>query len=154
MKLDAFRKIIREEMRSVIKEELSLITQIPITETKIIKKPVVDQKSIKPLFSEIVNEEVVLKQRNLFKPTGNPMLDILNETAAAGEWRTLNGGTYNSSQAVGFAGGMPGENVKVVDSVNQMLANKQPVSNINQVVIDTVPNFSGIMSKLKEIGKL
>ena len=153
MKLDAFRKIIREEVRGVIKEELSLIMSTPITETKIVKKPVVEQKVNKPSFSEIVNEEVVQQKQPTFEPTGNPMLDILNETAAAGEWRSLNGG-YNSSHAAGFAGGMPGGNVKVVESVDQMLANKQPVSDINQVVIDAVPDFSGVMGKLKESGKL
>jgi len=153
MKLDAFRKIIREEVRDVIKEELSLIMSTPITETKIVKKPVVEQKVNKPSFSEIVNEEVVQQKPPTFEPTGNPMLDILNETAAAGEWRSLNGG-YNSSHAAGFAGGMPGGNVKVVESVDQMLANKQPVSDINQVVIDAVPDFSGVMGKLKESGKI
>ena len=153
MKLDAFRKIIREEVRGVIKEELSLIMSTPITETKIVKKPVVEQKVQKPSFSEIVNEEVVQQKQPTFEPTGNPMLDILNETAAAGEWRSLNGG-YNSSHAAGFAGGMPGGNVKVVESVDQMLANKQPVSDINQVVIDAVPDFSGVMGKLKESGKI
>ena len=45
MKLEAFRKIIREEVRGVIKEELSLIMQTPITETKIVQKPVVEQKT-------------------------------------------------------------------------------------------------------------
>jgi hypothetical protein len=153
MKLDAFRKIIREEVRGVIKEELSLIMSTPVTETKVVKKPVVEQKVSKPSFSEIVNEEVVQQKQPTFEPTGNPMLDILNETAAAGEWRSLNGG-YNSSHAAGFAGGMPGGNVKVVESVDQMLANKQPVSDINQVVIDAVPDFSGVMGKLKESGKL
>jgi hypothetical protein len=126
MKLDAFRKIIREEVRGVIKEELSLIMSTPITETKIVKKPVVEQKVNKPSFSEIVNEEVVQQKQPTFEPTGNPMLDILNETAAAGEWRSLNGG-YNSSHAAGFAGGMPGGQTRVVNSVDEMLANKQPV---------------------------
>jgi len=153
MKLDAFRKIIREEVRGVIKEELSLIMSTPVTETKVVKKPVVEQKVSKPSFSEIVNEEVVQQKQPTFEPTGNPMLDILNETAAAGEWRSLNGG-YNSSHAAGFAGGMPGGNVKVVESVDQMLTNKQPVSDINQVVIDAVPDFSGVMGKLKESGKI
>jgi hypothetical protein len=153
MKLDAFRKIIREEVRGVIKEELSLIMSTPITETKIVKKPVVEQKVYKPSFSEIVNEEVVQQKQPTFEPTGNPMLDILNETAAAGEWRSLNGG-YNSSHAAGFAGGMPGGQTRVVNSVDEMLANKQPVSDINQVVIDAVPDFSGVMGKLKESGKL
>ena len=153
MKLDAFRKIIREEVRGVIKEELSLIMSTPITETKIVKKPVVEQKVNKPSFSEIVNEEVVQQKQPTFEPTGNPMLDILNETAASGEWRSLNGG-YNSSHAAGFAGGMPGGQTRVVNSVDEMLANKQPVSDINQVVIDAVPDFSGVMGKLKESGKL
>jgi hypothetical protein len=45
MKIEAFRKIIREEVRSVIKEELSLIMQTPITETQIVQKPVVEQKT-------------------------------------------------------------------------------------------------------------
>ena len=153
MKLDAFRKIIREEVRGVIKEELSLIMSTPITEIKIVKKPVVEQKVQKPSFSEIVNEEVVQQKQPTFEPTGNPMLDILNETAAAGEWRSLNGG-YNSSHAAGFAGGMPGGQTRVVNSVDEMLANKQPVSDINQVVIDAVPDFSGVMGKLKESGKL
>lgn len=153
MKLDAFRKIIREEVRGVIKEELSLIMSTPITETKIVKKPVVEQKVNKPSFSEIVNEEVVQHKQPTFEPTGNPMLDILNETAAAGEWRSLNGG-YNSSHAAGFAGGMPGGQTRVVDSVDEMLANKQPVNDINQVVIDAVPDFSGVMGKLKESGKI
>ena len=153
MKLDAFRKIIREEVRGVIKEELSLIMSTPITETKIVKKPVVEQKVNKPSFSEIVNEEVVQQKQPTFEPTGNPMLDILNETAASGEWRSLNGG-YNSSHAAGFAGGMPGGQTRVVNSVDEMLANKQPVSDINQVVIDAVPDFSGVMGKLKESGKI
>ena len=153
MKLDAFRKVIREEVRSVIKEELSLIMSTPITETKTVKKPVVEQKVNKPSFSEIVNEEVVQQKQPTFEPTGNPMLDILNETAAAGEWRSLNGG-YNSSHAAGFAGGMPGGQTRVVNSVDEMLANKQPVSDINQVVIDAVPDFSGVMGKLKESGKI
>jgi len=153
MKLDAFRKIIREEVRGVIKEELSLIMSTPITETKVVKKPVVEQKVSKPSFSEIVNEEVVQQKQPTFEPTGNPMLDILNETAAAGEWRSLNGG-YNSSHAAGFAGGMPGGQTRVVNSVDEMLANKQPVNDINQVVIDAVPDFSGVMGKLKESGKL
>ena len=154
MKLDAFRKIIREEVRGVIKEELSLIMSTPITETKIVKKPVVEQKVQKPSFSELVNEEVVQPKQPTFEPTGNPMLDILNETAAAGEWRNINGGGYTAQDAVGFAGGMPGGSAKVVESVDQMLAGKQGITDLNQVSIDAVPDFSGLMGKMKEQGKI
>jgi len=155
MKLDAFRKIIREEVRGVIKEELSLIMSTPVTETKVVKKPVVEQKVSKPSFSEIVNEEVVQQQyqQPVLESTGNPMLDMLNETAAAGEWRSINGG-YNSGHAAGFAGGMPGGNVKVVETVDQMLAGKQGATDLNSIVIDSVPDFSGVMGKLKDSGKI
>jgi len=154
MKIEAFRKIIREEVRDVIKEELSLIMSTPITETKIVKKPVVEQKVQKPSFSELVNEEVVQQKQPTFEPTGNPMLDILNETAAAGEWRNINGGGYTAQDAVGFAGGMPGGSAKVVESVDQMLAGKQGITDLNQVSIDAVPDFSGLMGKMKEQGKI
>jgi hypothetical protein len=79
---------------------------------------------------------------------------MLNETAAAGEWRNINGGGYTAQDAVGFAGGMPGGSAKVVESVDQMLAGKQGITDLNQVSIDAVPDFSGLMGKMKEQGKI
>jgi len=157
MKIEAFRTIIREEVRTVIKEELSLIMSTPITENKIVKKPVVEQKTKnKPSFSEMVNEEVVQQapqppQKPLFE-SKDPLAQILNETAAAGEWRSLGGGDFTAQNAVGFAGGMPQQETKVVESVEQMSTSK--TSDINQVSIDAVPDFSGMMDKFKDEGKL
>ena len=154
MKIEAFRKIIREEVRTVIKEELSLIMSTPITENKIVKKPVVEQKeSKKPTFSEIVNEKQQPQQpqKPLFD-SKDPLAQILNETAAQGGWRDMNGGTFNASDAVGFSGGMPQQEVQVVDSVEKM--SSQKTSDINQVSIDAVPDFSGMMDAFKEKGKL
>jgi|TARA_B100001778_G_scaffold189143_1_gene155773 hypothetical protein len=158
MKIEAFRTIIREEVRTVIKEELSLIMSTPITENKIVKKPVVEQKTNKKqTFSEIVNEEKQPQQPQ--KPTKplfdskDPLAQMLNETAASGEWRSLGGGDFTAQNAVGFAGGMPQQqSVPVVDSVEQMSTSK--TSDINQVSIDAVPDFSGMMDKFKENGKL
>jgi hypothetical protein len=157
MKIEAFRTIIREEVRTVIKEELSLIMSTPITENKIVKKPVVEQKTKKKqTFSEIVNEEKQPQQPQ--KPTKplfeskDPLAQILNETAAAGEWRSLGGGDFTAQNAVGFAGGMPQQETKVVESVEQMSTSK--TSDINQVSIDAVPDFSGMMDKFKDEGKL
>ena len=156
MKVEAFRKIIREEVRDVIKEELSLIMSTPVTETKVVQKPVVEQKiNKKPSFSEMVNEEVVQQapqppQKPLFE-SKDPLAQILNETAASGEWRSM-GGEFNAQSAVGFGAGMPQQEVKVVDSVEQM--SSQKTCDINQVSIDAVPDFSNMMSKFKEEGKL
>ncbi len=154
MKIEAFKKIIREEVRAVIKEELSLIMSTPIAETKIVKKPVVEQKTTKKqTFSEIVNEKKQPQQpqKPLFD-SKDPLAQILNETAAQGGWRDMNGGTFNASDAVGFAGGMPQQEVQVVDSVEKM--SSQKTSDINQVSIDAVPDFSGMMSAFKKEGKL
>lgn len=157
MKIEAFRTIIREEVRTVIKEELSLIMSTPITENKIVKKPVVEQKTKKKqTFSEIVNEEKQPQQPQ--KPTKplfeskDPLAQILNETAAAGEWRSLGGGDFTAQNAVGFNGGMPQQETKVVESVEQMSTSK--TSDINQVSIDAVPDFSGLMGKMKDAGKI
>jgi hypothetical protein len=146
MKLDVFRKIIRDEVRSVIKEELSLIMKAPITETKVTKKPVVQE------FKE--NKTIPTKSKPtkpLFEGVG-AIADVLNQTHAEGGWRNLNGG-MSSQDAVGFQGGMPGAPTKVVDSVDAMISN-QKTSDINQVSIDAVPDFSGLMGTLKDQGKI
>ena len=157
MKLDVFRKIIREEVRGVIKEELSLIMQTPLTETKVIQKPVVEQKIKNNSLSELIEEipqQIVEPQKPsqpLFEGVG-ALADVLNQTHTEGGWRNLNGG-MSSQDAVGFQGGMPGTPTKVVDSVDAMVAN-QKTSDINQVSIDAVPDFSGLMGKMKESGKI
>ena len=154
MKIEAFRKIIREEVRDVIKEELSLIMSTPVTETKVVQKPVVEQKTQRPSLSELTEEpQPQQPTKPLFEGVG-ALADVLNQTHAEGGWRNINGGSMTAQDAVGFAGGMPGGATKVVDSVDAMLAGKQGVTDINQVSIDAVPDFSGLMGKMKESGKL
>ena len=160
MKLEAFRKVIREEVRAVIKEELSLIMQTPITETKVVQKQVVEQKTKNNSLSELIEEkpkteipkhETTAFSKPLFEGAG-ALADVLNQTHAEGGWRNLNGG-MSSQDAIGFQGGMPGAPTKVVDSVDAMVAN-QKTSDINQVSIDAVPDFSGLMGKFKDEGKI
>ena len=168
MNLDAFRKVIREEVKKAIQEEMREVLLEAVKSASTPKsfgtagptlvQPYVETKSqIKPRFSEIIAEQQYQAPKPL-PSTGNPMLDILNETAQAGEWRTLNGGDYNASDAVSWAGGMPGmmggSNTPVVASVDEMLKSQGPVRDINDVRIDVVPDFTGLMGKLKENGKI
>ena len=158
MKIEAFRKIIREEVRDVIKEELSLIMSTPITETKVVQKPVVEQKTQKQSLSELTETVQQITPQQPQQPTqplfegAGALSDILNQTHTEGGWRNMNGG-MSSQDAVGFQGGMPGAPTKVVDSVDAMISN-QKTSDINQVSIDAVPDFSGLMGKMKESGKI
>jgi hypothetical protein len=158
MNLEALRKLIREEMRTVIREELKgilteavVIASTPETKTQAQTHPHVKTESTyKPKFSEI------LAEKKAPVSTGNPMFDLLNETANEGGWRSINGG-YNASDAVSWAGGMPGMggvNTPVVSSVDQMISQHAPAHDINDVRIDAVPDFTGLMGKLKENGKL
>jgi hypothetical protein len=158
MNLEALRKLIREEMRTVLQEELKsilteavIIASTPETKTQAQTHPHIKVESTyKPKFSEI------LAEKKAPVSTGNPMFDLLNETANEGEWRSINGG-YNAQDAVGFAGGLPGMggmNTPVVSSVDQMISKHAPVRDINDVRIDAVPDFTGLMGKLKENGKL
>ena len=159
MNLEALRKLIREEMRTVIQEELKgilteavVIASTPETKSQVqnFNPHVKTESTYKPKFSEI------LAEKKAPVSTGNPMFDLLNETANAGEWRSINGG-YNAQDAVGWAGGMPGMggiNTPVVSSVDQMISQHAPAHDINDVRIDAVPDFTGLMGKLKENGKL
>jgi hypothetical protein len=84
--------------------------------------------------------------------TNNNILnDILNETKHASEWQSL--GNMDSSMAQGFDGHMMNE-VQVVNSVDQMLANTRPAGDINAVRIDAVPDFSALMNKMKQEGQI
>lgn len=160
MKIEAFRKIIREEVRDVIKEELSLIMSTPVTETKVVQKPVVEQKTKKPSLSELTETVQQTTPQQPQKPTqplfegAGAISDILNQTHIEGGWRDMNGGTMTAQNAVGFQGGMPGAETKVVNSVDEMMASQPKTSDINQVSIDAVPDFSGLMGKMKESGKI
>jgi hypothetical protein len=161
MKLDAFRKVIREEVKKAIQEEMR---DILLEAVKAASKPeLIENQSIKP-YSKVEStykpkfSDIIAEERKPIPSTGNPMLDILNETAQAGEWRTLNGGEYNASQAVGWAGGAPGmmggSNTPVVATVDEMIKSQGPVRDINDVRIDVVPDFSKFMGALKEKGSI
>lgn len=163
MKLDAFRQIIREEVKKAIQEEMR---DILLEAVKSASKPgLIENQSTKP-YSKVEStykpplSQIMAEERKPIPSTGNPMLDILNETAAAGEWRSLNGGdNYSAANAVGWAEGAPGmmgggSNTPVVATVDEMIRSQGPVRDINDVSIDVVPDFSKLMGALKEKGSI
>ena len=148
MKADTFikllRKVVREEVQQVVREELGLLLEAPSP-----------KQTVEPI------KKVPQKQHSMIesiKPsqnyTNNGILnDILNETANGGDWKSLV--NANSSMAQGFNGGASlNEETTVVNSVDQMLAATRPSGDINAVQIDVVPDFSGIMKAMKEKGQI
>ena len=153
MKADTFvkllRKVIREEVQAVVREELGILLEAPAP------KPVVAETKNPVVKNSMVESIKPAKPKQPSKPmnfTNNNILnDILNETRQASEWQSL--GNMDSSMAQGFGGPMMNE-VAVVNSVDQMLANTRPAGDINAVKIDVVPDFTGLMNKMKQEGQI
>jgi hypothetical protein len=152
MKVETFRKLIREEVKRVLREELpTVINEINETPRGVAKSG----RAFSGLFEEI-DQKV---KQPVIKSTGNPMLDLINETkmsmvAGGDEWKSI--GDFNSnilnsyrSEMMNAFGGAP-----AVESVDQMIATARPSVDINQVQINTVPDFSKMMDALKEKGKI
>jgi hypothetical protein len=147
-KLDALRKIIREEVRTVIREELNSFIKENNTN---ISKPV------NKTYTNSLKEEVVESKKTKLVSTGDPIMDILNETQmnmTSDDYRTVFNG--NSSMVQGFNPMMSSNisEIPVVENVDQMLANARPASDVTQVQIDTVPDFSALMKNMKNKGQL
>lgn len=144
--LDQLRKLIREELRSVIKEELPKIlkeSQKPVMSDP--KKSL--QEQVKAKIPGTLNTQA---SRPQVKFTGNnPMVAFLNDTANSmlNEDFSMTSGDVHPGLAF-----QPKE--VTVGSVNGMLGSARPSSNIDAVQINEVPDFSGLMSKMKERGEI
>jgi hypothetical protein len=160
MNLKDLKTLIREEMRTVIREELKdILTEAVIIASKPESKPQGLQRN-QPYIPIKGNYKSQIKEVINTPSTGNPLLDLLTETAEEGSWKSINGDGYNAQDAVSWAGGMPGMegHTPVIASAAEMISNtaqaNKYVSNLEDVRIDSVPDFSGIMSKMKENGSI
>jgi len=154
MKADTFvkllRKVVREEVQAVVREELGLLLEAPAS------KPVVAESKKPAVKNSMVDSIRPAKPAQPSKPmsfSNNDVLNqILNETANAGEWRTI--ADMKTGDAMGFSGDTHGNEPVVVESVDQMFANTRPTSDINAVRIDVVPDFTNLMAKMKQEGQI
>jgi hypothetical protein len=150
------RQVVREEVQQVVREELKLLIETPITEKSIVesKKPTIKNSLIESIKPTKPTTQAPAKTTPF---TNNGILnDILNETVNGGEWRSVIEG--NSSMAPNFGmiglGDVSAPTAKVVESVDQMLASARPSSDVAHVQIDAVPDFSALMSTMKEKGQI
>ncbi len=142
--VDLLRKLIREELRTVIREELPKI----ISEAK---TPVVDQK--KALQEQVKTKIPGTLNTSVPKPLkfagNNPMASFLNDTAK----NMLNEDFSMTTDQVHPAMAFQPKQDRVGD-VNSMLTTARPSSNLAAVQINEVPDFTGLMSRLKEKGAI
>jgi hypothetical protein len=149
MKTDTFvkllRKVVREEVQQVVREELGLLLETPEP-----KRTVVETKNS---LVDSIKDSIPAKPVTPTMFANNSILnDILNETAVNGDFRSM--GNFDSSNAQSFGMGNPMNETAVVTSVDQMLSTARPAGDVSQVQIDAVPDFSGLMKTMKEKGQL
>ena len=149
--IDLLRKLIREEVAKAIRQEMPAVLkemQIPNASKEVIK----ESKKVKPTIPGTLNSQPVRPVPNF---SGNPLANMLNETA-------MNMGDMDE---VSFTtGDLGAESIGIdptsffqpkqvaVGDVNSMLATARPSSDPSMVQINEVPDFTGLMSKLKAKG--
>lgn len=142
-KLDALRKIIREEVRAVFQEELA----------GILKEAVMANKSQQPITETVKQKTSVPGTLNrqtpkLVPPTlapNNPLNSLLAETAMTMSPRDFEGLGGISATST---------DVPVVDSMGGMFASARPSSNFDAIEINAVPDFSAVMAKMQANGEV
>jgi len=147
-----------KELRKIIREEIEIALDSRLETLNEVKQPTQTKRASSTL-SSILPPKTQPKRNIPVPDVKNPLLaSILNETAMS-----MTGDDYrivvdaDASMAPNFAGmmrsSMP-QAVPVVESVEGMLASSAPTSDINAVQINAVPDFSAIMGKFKENGKI
>lgn len=147
-KLEVLRKLIREEVRAVIREEVVPLLKENVTPSKSI---------INKSYSNSLKEELTKSKKVKVNSTGDPLMDLLNETKmgmTGDDYRTVFNG--DSSLAQGFPSMMnnPMSQTQVVESVDQMLNSSRPSTDVTQVQIDAVPDFSALMKTMQSKGQI
>ena len=143
--VDQLRKLIREELRAVLNEELpKLLSEVKKTPIQDPKKSL--QEQVKSKIPGTLNNQAPKPIK--FAPN-HPMSAFLNDTAQS---------MLNEDFSMTSGDVLPGmafqpKDVKV-GSVSGMLGTARPSSNIDAVQINEVPDFSGLMNKLKERGEI
>jgi len=137
--LKLIQEVVRKEVRSALREELG-------------KQPI--KENYNPTIESI-------KKAPKPKPTGNSIQDLLNETAYEDEWRTLGGGTFDTGQAQNFGWQQSmmneygGGSVPVTKGIEGFIQqNNNGAQDIRQVQVNSVPDFSAMMTTMKNKGLL
>lgn len=136
--LDAFRKLIREEVKAVFQEELAGILKEAIIANRGQQTIVESTRPIaKPAVPATMNRSVPRPVAPVLSP-GNPLNSLLAETA--------------QSMTMDEFGDLNGEGVErdvpIVESVGDMFANSRGSSNLEAIQINAVPDFTHMMAKM------
>ena len=151
--IDLLRKLIREEVAKAIRQEMPTILQ-EVRTSSTTKEVIKESKQVKKAIPGTLNTQPVRPMPNF---SGNPLANILNETAMSmvemDDMSFTTGNIGPDSIGVDPTSFFQPKQVAVGD-VNSMLATARASSDPSMVQINEVPDFTGLMSKLKAKGAI
>jgi hypothetical protein len=151
--IDLLRKLIGEEVEKAIRQEMPAILQ-EIRTSSSTKEVIKESKQVKKAIPGTLNTQPVRPTPNF---SGNPLANILNETAMSmvemDDMSFTTGNIGPDSIGVDPTSFFQPKQVAVGD-VNSMLATARASSDPSMVQINEVPDFTGLMSKLKAKGAI
>ena len=136
--IDALRKIIREEVRTVFQEELAGILKEAIMAPKGTQTITESARPKAPAQTPGTLNRAPQKPIAPILNPGNPLNSLLQETAMS----------MSPDDFGNFNGQGPQREAQVVESVDGMFASARKSSNIEAIEINDVPDFSHMMSKM------
>lgn len=135
-KLDALRKIIREEVRAVFQEELAGILKEAVMANRS-QQPITEAVRPKPATPATLNRQAPRPVAPVLSP-GNPLNSLLAETAMS----------MTPDEFVDLNGEVVERDVPIVESMGDMFASARKSSNLDAIEINAVPDFTHMMSKM------
>ena len=150
-KVDLLRKLIREEVKAALREELpKLINEIKSPSTGVSN---VIKEMKKQQFPMTLNTVDTYKKRSETQFTkSSPLNALLNETAMSMQPDDIETLSYTSDMVNPIDFFQPKE--ATVGDVNGMLSTARPSSDISMVQINEVPDYSGLMKNLMDKGAI
>jgi hypothetical protein len=149
--LELLKKLIREEVVNAIRQEMPTILK-EIQSSSSPKEVIKESKRPKMAVPATLNTQPVRPKPNF---TGNPLANMLNETAMAmGDMDDMSFNTSDigpDSIGIDPTSFFQPKQVAVGD-VNGMLATARPSSDPSMVQINEVPDFTDLMSKMRAKG--
>jgi hypothetical protein len=149
--VDLLRKLIREEVAKAIRQEMPTILK-EIQSSSSPKEVIKESKRPKMAVPATLNTQPVRPKPNF---TGNPLANMLNETAMAmGDMDDMSFNTSDigpDSIGIDPTSFFQPKQVAVGD-VNGMLSTARPSSDPSMVQINEVPDFTDLMSKMRSKG--
>ena len=150
-KIDVLRKIIREEVKAALREELpKLINEIKSPSTGVNN---VIKEMKKQQFPMTLNTAETYKKKAETQFTkSSPLNALLNETAMSMQSEDIDTLSFTSDAISPIDFFQPKE--VAVGDVSGMLSTARPSSDISMVQINEVPDYSGLMKNLMAKGEI